>query len=297
MRRVFFPFCTLLLGSLLPAQITKNWVVNGDFEKGLTGWTGSGPGGNPKVEAFMTDGLKTSNAFAINAGGNVFKPPHAPYVLTQKILFIPNVTYEVVMDVAIKGVGFGNAQAGIFTIKVNGNVVVTRDFGTYSAGTLPRDRLCARFKLAKGGSLPFSVEIARPRFIWSTRTPRHYVDNIELRIVTDPSFCIRGDRKLGGTNIWQVTGKPSAFFFVFLAPKLLAAPVPVPGFKGVYALDVATTIPLYGGNLNTSGIHQMQFQMPSIAALDKVPLWFQALQADKTAGLSFGPWHNWGFHQ
>lgn len=293
MRSLILP-AILLLPLSLTAQ--KNWVTNGDFEKGKTGWSISGPGGTPKVMAYMTDGLKNSNAFSVQAGGNTFRPPHAPLVLKQTIVTVPNSIYEISADIAISG-SVGNAQAGIFEIKIGGVSVAKKDFGRYTGGSNPHDRLCERFKLAKGGNQILEVLISRPRYIWSSRTPRHYIDNIRLILTTDPIFCIRGDRALGKANTYNVQGRPNAAFAVFLAPKLLPTPVPVPGFSGRYALDVATTVPFYGGVLDVSGRHSMSFTMPNLSVLDKAPLYFQALQADKTAGLSFGPFHNWGFHK
>ncbi len=283
----------LLLAAPLAAQ--KNWVVNGDFSNGLTGWTGSGPGNNPKVENFMTDGLKASPAFAINAGGKIFKPPHAPYILKQTVLAIPGVTYEVVMDVAITGTR-SNVQAGIFEIKFGGKSVAKRDFGRFTGGTTPRDRLCARFTLTKGGPSTFQVEISRPRFIFSTSTPRHYIDNIKLQIVGGPSFCVRGDRKLGGTNTWEVGGNPKALFVLFVSPKLLPKPVSVPGYSGVFALDVGTTLVVNSGALDATGINQTSFTMPNLTVLDKLPLYFEALTIGPKGRL-FGSWHNWGYHK
>ncbi len=292
MRLSLLPLALLLVA---PLAAQRNWVVNGDFSKGLTGWTGSGPGNNPKVETFMTDGLKASPAFGINAGGKIYNPPHAPYILQQRIPAIPGVTYEVVMDVAITG-SRSNAQAGIFEIKFGGKSVAKRDFGRFSGRVVLRDRLCARFTLTKGGPTTFQVEISRPRYIYSSSTPRHYIDNIKLQIVTGPTFCVRGDRVLGKTNVWEVGGKPKDLFVVFVAPKLLPKPVSVPGYNGVFALDVASTLVLYSGALDASGLHQLKFTMPNIAALDKAPLYFEALGIG-SGGRIFGSWHNWGYHK
>jgi hypothetical protein len=282
-----------LLATPLAAQ--KNWVVNGDFSNGLKGWTGSGPGNNPLVQNFMTDGLKASPAFAINAGDKIFKPPHAPYILKQSIFAIPGVTYEVVMDVAITGF-HSNLQAGIFEIKFGGKSVAKRDFGRFVGGTTPRDRLCARFTLTKRGKSTFQVEISRPRFIFSSRTPRQFIDNIKLQIVSGPSFCIRGDRKLGGTNTWEVGGNPKALFVVFASPKLLPKPIAVPGYSGLFALDVATTLVVYSGALDANGVNLKRFTMPSLSVLDKLPLYFEALSIGPK-GRIFGSWHNWGYHK
>ncbi|GEM_PF-6651747 len=290
-------FSLLSLAFLLvtPLAAQKNWVVNGDFSNGLKGWAGSGPGGTPKVEKFMTDGLKTSASFAVNAGGTKFRPPHAPYILKQTILAIPGVTYEVVMDVAISG-KISNGQAGIFEIKFGGKSVAKRDFGRFQGGTTSRDRLCARFTLTKGGPSTFQVEISRPRYIFSGSTPRQYIDNIKLQFVAGPTFCVRGDRKLGGTNTWEVGGNPKALFVVFAAPKLLPRAVRVPGYGGVFALDVASTLVVYSGALDANGMNKLSFTMPNLAALDKLPLYFEALTISPK-GRIFGSWHNWGYHK
>jgi len=291
---ILLPTVVGLLAIASPAQ--RNWVVNGDFENGVKGWTISGPGGTPGIVSYDTDGMKKSNAYSVQAGGNSYSPPHKPLVLTQTILAVPGTTYELFADIAISGPN-GNAQAGIFEVKIGGVSVAKKDFGRYTGNSNPRDRLCERFQLKKAGNVTFQVELSRPKYIWSKSTPRLFIDNIQLRLVNDPIFCIKGDRKLGSSASWELHGVPKSVFAVFLAPKLLPKPVPIPGFSGLYGLDVATTIPLYSGVLDTTGMHAQPFRMPLIIALDKTPLYIQALQLSPTRKLSFGPFHNWGFHR
>ncbi|MFQ5506793.1 MAG: hypothetical protein ACE5F1_18640, partial [Planctomycetota bacterium] len=109
--------------------------------------------------------------------------------------------------------------------------------------------------------------------------PRVYLDNVDLRISRPPVFCFRSERRIGTSVKFEVTGSAGKGFVVFLAAKLLPAPVPLPGFTGDLAIDPRTAFPMIPGVFDPSGKFSGSLTVPPLTSLAGVPLYWQGLQA------------------
>ena len=101
--------CTILAAAAIaaPSFAQQNWVKNGDFSSGLTGWTASGGCDAPLVESFDTTGLAASSAFGVNPGYQLNSTVRPPYVLTQNLV-LPAGWFEIHLAVAMDAPGFNN---------------------------------------------------------------------------------------------------------------------------------------------------------------------------------------------
>lgn len=276
------------------SQAQMNFVKNGDFSQGMKFWTGSGPGGNPKVENFDTTGCGANPAFAINPGGNTYNPPHPPYILKQNIV-IPKVKLEMTLDVCLKGPST-NAQWGIIEVKIGGTKVVswTKYAGRNSPGTY-REHLTFVFTPPKPGPQDLELLLSRPKYIWSSRTPRMYIDNINLTIHYPPSLYVKTERKLGGLLMMDLLGSPSSAAILALSTTK-GTGLSIPGFNGTFWLNPARFWIIAMGQFNSSGSFSVKFPIPNLPAITGIPLWFEGIEVGTTSG-SFGLAHSLCFYK
>ena len=136
--------CTFLVLALSAAPLaSQNFVTNGDFSGGLTGWTEAGFSVNPMVESFDTTGLGASQAYGCNPGGQVTPGPYPPNSIEQSVTLAAGVPYEFTAEIHVSRVAaVGNADAGTFWVEVGGVEVTRTALGGYLASLPQRARLC-----------------------------------------------------------------------------------------------------------------------------------------------------------
>jgi len=272
MRVPFLLSACLLLPSL---GVTQNLVKNGDFEATqLTPWTQSGPGVNPGVFSFDTNGTGLSRSYAVNPGSNQV------HSITQTVVIAP-IPYEFSLDAAVQaGSSAFSIRLPTVTIKLGTATVTSHQF-VASRQNPTRRRLCARITPKQAGPQSLTIEFLYPSPA-NAGSPRAYVDNVDLRVALDPTFCISGERSLGMAMSFDVQGAANAPFVVFVAPKLLPNPIQIPGIGGALELDPTLLVPLLTGKLDASGSFSLSVTVPSIAGLAGVPLFWQGLEVDST---------------
>lgn len=284
----------LLLGMaalVSPLLAQSNVIKNGDFENKMTNWTAGGEGGSPGIVSADLKGLGTSNAFSIFPGGKVFNPPHKPYILKQSIVIIPKVEYEFSADVMSVATG-NNAQGPLVEVKIGGVSVFKwqRFVGGIKTGTY-REMIAGRFSQAKAGKVDIEIEIQRPKYIYNTRTPRFYIDNIKLAISPRPSVFIAGDRRIGGNLALRLQGTPGAAVGVFIAPKLFPTPLSIPGFKGRFELHLSSVGFLLAQALDAkTGLASVSLPVPNDKNLLGQSLYWEGVEVSTNP--SIGPAHN-----
>lgn len=271
---------TLALPALLLcaglAQGQQNFLVNGDFSAGLASWTGSGDGGSPGATLYDTRGTGQDPCFGLQPGGNVYAPPHAPYLLKQQILAMPNVPYELHLDACINGPN-GNAQGPYLKFSIGGVVVADwPEFaGSFTAGTYRR-HLVLRFTQALVGPQDFAVEFWREKYVWSSSTPWLYIDNLRLTISASPLLRFPYERRLGGTLGLEVVGTAGDTGVVLVSAKE-GPGIGVPNFTNSLLLHPAGLTILGAGTLNAQGVFPLNVRIPSDPAIAGVLLCWQGV--------------------
>ncbi len=295
MRIHVFVLAVTVLASPLFSQ--KNAITNGDFEKGMTGWTTSGEGGWPSVVSADLMGLGKSKAFSVYPGAKRFNPNNPPYVLKQKITIIPKVEYEFTADVMSLAQS-NNQRGGSVEVKIGGVSVFKwgRFSGAIKKGTY-REKIAGRFTQQKVGKVDIEIQIQRRLFTYTKNmTPRLFIDNIKLAMAPRPSVFIVGDRKIGGTLDLQAIGTPKGFVGVFIAPKLLTRGIPVFGFRGKWELNFGFVVYLLAGALDSkTGRFQAKLPIPNNKNLLGNPLYWQGFEISPNPSL--GPTHNFNLTQ
>jgi hypothetical protein len=276
-----------LLGTSLTSQ---NVIKNGDFENGTTGWTASGGGQIPGVTKFNVNGLGASNCYGVHADRN------GPHVITQNAQIINKLTYEVTMDLTQTAPNT-NAQGVAFEVYIGGKKVAewTKGAGRIAGGTTDRERLCAKVLVnwVSSISVPVAIHFIRPKYTAHSGTPRGMVDNIDIRIATEPIVCPRGERKLGGTLNLEVLAPANKKIAVFVALTNMK-PVSLPGFQfGKW--ELMNGIPLVFGTTDANGLWKQTYPIPNVNSYNGAFLWWQGVAA--LPALSLGPAHKWGIYQ
>lgn len=269
----------LLSLALLAASVSaqSNWVTNGDFSAGLTGWTQGGTSYNPALETYDTDGLVQSQCFGCGPGGSVYAPPHASNWIEQSILQVPALDYEFSADVSVNGAS-GNAHAGACYVEVNGVEVGRIDFSSFNANLTERCRLTIRYRTSASGNVPLRVNFVRPQYIYTSGTPRMHVDNISVQIAATPSFSIPDNRRINSTLPFKVDGGStlaSAPYAIFIAAAEQNPPIQLPGVQGLLGLDPITLAVLTTGTLDAAGVATNLIQVPNLPVLTSAATWFQ----------------------
>lgn len=147
-RSAVLPIVALLAVSAAPAQAVEV-ISNGNFESGLTGWTGyitahgtisqipgysGGTPDLPAVKSFNTTGSGASNALALNAGANPSSATPEGGGVTQ--------TFTTTGGIATFSANIANqwlsqsasiASIGLFSVLLDGVVMDSHDFGIVTA--------------------------------------------------------------------------------------------------------------------------------------------------------------------
>jgi hypothetical protein len=273
---------------LLPSAGTaQNWVPNGDFSNGLTGWTESGYSFIPQVETFDTSGLGADPCYACGPGGQVTPSPYPPNSIEQSVVLAP-VAYEFTADISVSGLPttVNNADAGTFWVEVNGVEIARTALGGYTQQRVQRARLAARFVPNLAGPQLLRIYFHR-RFLGTANTPRSYLDNVSLQIAQGPTFALRGNRKLSSSLTLDLLGEPNSTLLFFLSGNRIPG-IPIPGVNGHWTLDPARVFVLVSGATNPTGVLSLPVTLPGDPALLTSVLYVQGLQVSSTLQLDLG---------
>ncbi|MBL8824833.1 MAG: hypothetical protein JNJ77_19760 [Planctomycetia bacterium] len=173
--------------------------INGTFSTGnLTGWTSfttsngtvGGPG-FPNVVSFDTTGSGASLAAQFHVGQVVFQSgiQHGGGIL--QTLNLAAGTYRITADfAAFDPPPLGNAQAGIFSVLLDGVTQVTANLGSTTSNQIKRGSFDFNVSVATG-TYTFAFQMTR-RFLIGDGTPFQYFDNIHINPVPVPSGVIMG---------------------------------------------------------------------------------------------------------
>ena len=277
--------CSSLLAiCALPAQ---NLVQNGDFEgKSLAPWSVSGHAYQPQVESYDTAGRGPSASFACSPGLQSNTSPQNPLVLSQGGIVATPLLHELSFDLAVF------VKPTIFSARLPqidvflGNSKLPAPQVAFTRPNPKRLRACVRFTPTVAGATALRFSISY-QGLANSNAPRVYLDNVSLRRATNPSFCMQGERKLGGSTQLQVDGSPSAAFVIFLAAGASPAPIPLPGFIGALEIDPLTAQPFVSGALDASGTWSQKLTIPNLTGLAGIPIHWQGLEVG-AMGASFG---------
>ena len=164
--------------------------TNGNFETGdLSGWTvantANGAGAPGSVTQYDIDAggpLPTTFAAGFMVGNVVSMPGNQAGVeLTQSLTLSAGVQYTFNFDWAAQRVStVGNAEGGVFSIIVNGNIVNGVDCGSIS-GTNPNPQVghfTTTFTPTVSGPAAVGIRITRPYLVPGDLTS--YVDNVTI---------------------------------------------------------------------------------------------------------------------
>lgn len=279
MRLLVSALLASLLAPALQAQ-GPELVTNGDFTGSLAPWiTGGAYSVNPTWESGIdVTGMGASDSFGCQPGGQVTPAPYPPNTLEQSVNVIAGLTYEFRLDVL--GTRYNstvsNADTGTVWATVDGVEVARIAFGGWTNPERKRAQLCGRFVPVNSGSVQLVIFFQRT-FLANVTTPRVNIDNASLREVPGPSFCIRGNRKLGRSIDFVVLGEPTAPYASFVASGLLPVGFPIFPLSGELWLDPSSMIQFAGGALDAGGAGTTSLVIPNEPSLLTVPLSYQAV--------------------
>ena len=180
-------------------------LLNGDFETGdLTGWTtfltpnGSigSTNGVPDVVPFdVTGGGTPSDAAQFEVGELAFLGVHTAQGggILQDFTCAPG-QYDVSLDFAAQNINsLSNAQGGMFSLFVDGNLLASMNIAEIGSGQILRGDLSATAGLGPG-THQIMVEITRSWLAGDgvVFTPLEYLDNISVTPVPEPSQAALG---------------------------------------------------------------------------------------------------------
>lgn len=271
----------MLLASLLAVPLAaQNWVTNGDFSNGLTGWTETGYAGVTAVENFDVTGLGATTCYAASHGGQTTPSPYPPNSIKQNVLVLAGVPLEFSMDICVyRPATGGNADAGTFWVTIGGTTEIARvAFGNYVSQEYARARLTTQFVHPTGGNLDLEIFMHRS-YLSTSGTPRARITNIELEIATGPTFTFDAQRRLGRTSTIGGVGAAGAPFAFYLALQRLPAPgAQVPGIGGTLYLDPTFVAPFFSGVFDPVGVYTQSLTVPANPALASGVFYVQGLQ-------------------
>jgi hypothetical protein len=266
---------------LAGAGAAQQFVTNGDFSGGLTGWTEANANCGSGVQNFDVNGRGASSSYFCVPGG----PANS---IEQNVLMAQGPEYEFSCDVSVYHVANTfNQDAGTVYVHANGVEIVRLAFGQYAGnGEVKRARLVARFRANASGMLPLKLHFSRAFLCQQGRTPQHALDNVSLRFATGPTFGLTGNLKIGTTVAATTHGAPNAPFALFAAARELAAGLTVPGITNPLWLDPAGGLVLVlAATLDATGRWQANVPVPPDPALTVLPTFFQGLHVVSGSGV------------
>lgn len=279
----------LLAAALVALPLSsQNFVSNGDFSNGTSGWTEGGYSCNPGLESFDTTGLGPSQCYASNPGGQMTPPPYQPNWIEQTVVIVPGIPYEFTADIAVHRVPVvNNADAGTVWIEVGGVEVARTTLGGYTAPLLQRARVCSRFTVTNGGQVPLRINFHRT-YLCNNDTPRLRIDNISLQLGLGPTFCLQGNRKLGATRTLAVHDAPGLPVVFFYAPGRLPQGIQVPGINGTWFLDPARLFFFFTGTTDAAGTFAFSLPLPNDPSLLTAVLYVQGFHVSPSLQIDLG---------
>lgn len=160
-----------------------DFVTNGDFSKGFSGWTIDNPGNLPcGVLSVDMDGpgpLNSSGAFFVQTGGGYGS---SDISISQRIEITNSGTYTLSANLAASYFPYdskfiNNLSGGIVTVTQNGTTIDSFDFGTISKNSWEYAILNASFEAASPCIL--EINFYRP-FATDINSPITYLDSVSL---------------------------------------------------------------------------------------------------------------------
>jgi hypothetical protein len=273
-----------VLTSPLLAQF--NIVTNGDFEKGMSEWSGGGTGGSPGIFTEDLTGLGKSQAFAVYPGVSVL--PVNPYTISQNVPLIGGTYYEFTADI-LSHAKAKDVMGPMIEVKINSRSIYRwQRFAKGIEAGVYREKLVVRFQSYLTGNPALNIEFQRPGHVYTSSTPRIFIDDIQVRIAELPSVSIAGDRKLGQSMTISMQGTPNAVAILFLSPRLASKVMRVPGFRGWWELEIASARPILSGTIRQNdGRWTGTLKVPKDKNLLGRSLYWQGIEISKTH--SIGP--------
>lgn len=179
----------LLAGFVLACATAQagNILLNGDFQTGdLTSWTpfttssnGTNGASLPDVVSFNTTGSGATDAAQFDVGEISYTGLPEGGGLTQTFTLGSGGSYMVFANIASTS-GFFNADAGTFSILIDGSLVVSDDLGQIAtAGDVDLGTLDGSVSLTSGVHT-FEILITRDYDSAGAATPSEYIDNVSL---------------------------------------------------------------------------------------------------------------------
>ena len=269
-----------VLATLAPAGVAQQFVANGDFSGGLTGWTESSATCGSGIQNFDVNGRGASSSYFCIPGGPV-------NALEQSVLMVAGPEYEFSCDVSVYHVvNTLNNDAGTVYVHANGVEIVRLAFGAYAGnGEVKRARVVARFRANANGMLPLKIHFTRGFACLQGRTPQHALDNVSLRFATGPTFGLLGNLKIGTTVTASAQGAANAPFALFAAARELTTGLAIPGIANLLWLDPAGGLVLvFGASFDASGNWQANVPVPADPALTLLPTFFQGMHVVSGTG-------------
>jgi hypothetical protein len=280
----------LLTASLgtLPAQ-GFNWITNGDFTGTLAPWTmGGAYSVNPGLEAFDTTGRGVSDSFGVNAGGQVFAPPHAPNTIEQPIILVQGLVYEFRADLSGGRPGaptVANAHIGRVWVEVDNIEIARVDLLDYDPIETKRAQIVGRHVGHTTGTVVLRIFFQRD-YIAGSANPRMNLDNVSFHDVVGPTYWLEGNREIGTAVAQRVRGEPVSLFATFVALGEIPGGVPIPGIGGLLGIDPLTAITLGAGLTDAAGAGSIPFAVPADPVFTTTPLFYQAVGVSPSLVLS-----------
>jgi hypothetical protein len=273
----------------LPAQGTE-WVTNGSFTGTLAPWTmGGAYSVNPGLDpSWDTTGMGVNDSYGVNAGGQVFAPPHAPNTIEQQIVMVQGLTYEFRADLSgarPAAPTVGNVHIGRVWVEVDSIEIARVDLGGYTPGEVKRAQIVGRHVGHTNGAVTLRIFFQRD-YLAGSANPRMNLDNVSLRDVTGPTYWLDGNRHIGATVQQRVAGDPGSLFATFVSLGELPAGVPIPGIGGLLGIDPVVAVSIGAGLTDATGAGNLAMTVPNDPAFLTTPLYYQAVGVGTSLVLS-----------
>jgi len=282
-------FLSLLATSALAVSLgAQNWVANGDFSNGLTGWTQTGYCYNPTTETYDVTGLgQSQTCYAASPGGQVTPAPYPPNTIKQNILVVPGVPLEFSMDICVNGTNASNnADAGTFRVEVGGTEIARVAFGQYRQGENARARLTTQFVHPTGGNLDLEIFMSRV-YLCNSGTPRTRITDVRVEIATGPTFTFYGQRRINQTSTIGGIGTANAPYVFFMSLHSFPGAV-IPGIGGTLLIEPVGMAKFFGGLFDAQGVSTLPLAVPNNPALTTGRFWVQGLELQGGSFLTLG---------